>query len=321
MRRINFRNTLVSAFMLIIAWFGSNFASGQQVVRQGPAVPVNFCIHASEMELYRMINEYRKHENLPPIPLSKSLSYVASLHAKDLFFNHPDNGPCNFHSWSNKGSWTQFCYPKDESKKNSVWDKPRELTKYPSKAYEIVYWENNPLVTDTIMMVWKTEDYFNSFLLNSGKWLGKSWRAIGIAVYENYACAWFGEVPDPEGEAFVCGTKTRPSTKKADSLAVKHADTLPEKSPDPLAVKQEPSFSPRDSTSGTYYIIVKTNLPMESANKMVKTMRAGQYPDAKVLETNGKIRVSAFESPDKAVVMIKLKDVKKIYKDAWLLKR
>jgi len=27
---------------------------------------------------------------------------------------------------------------------------------------------------------------------------GKQWNAIGIAVSENYACAWFGEVADPK---------------------------------------------------------------------------------------------------------------------------
>jgi len=30
-----------------------------------------------------------------------------------------------------------FCYPKDENKKNSVWDKPRELTKYLQKLMKL----------------------------------------------------------------------------------------------------------------------------------------------------------------------------------------
>ena len=247
------RNFLVSACMLIFTFFCCNFASGQSIVKQGPAVPVNFCIGTNEMELYLLINEYRKNFNLPPIPLSKSLSHIAALHAKDLYLNHPNQGSCNFHSWSNKGFWIPFCYPKDETKKNSVWDKPRELTKYPSRAYEIVYWENNPLIKDTIIMVWKTEDYFNSFLLNTGKWQGKTWNAIGIAVFENYACAWFGESSDPEGEVFVCGSK--PEEHLKDSIKPR--------------VNQVNSRLSKDSIPAIYCIIVKTNLSPDAAKKMV----------------------------------------------------
>lgn len=344
---------MASAFLVIITSLGCVVASAQPVVKQGPPVPVSFCIHSNEMELYLRINEYRKQYNLPPIPLSKSLSHVAALHAKDLFYNHPDQGTCNFHSWSNKGTWTPFCYPKDESKKVSVWDKPRELTRYPSKAYEIVYWENNPLVTDTILMVWKTEDYFNSFLLNTGKWLGKSWNAIGIAVYENYACAWFGEVADPEGETWVCGNKPAKLVKDTVSQAVKppikpvvppagkpakvkgkkviasKIDSLSSPRGDSLVTvpaevpgEQLPVIAqPKDSIAGIYYIIVKTSLPIDAANKLVATLKAAEYPAARVLDADNKIRVSVFESSDKAAAMAKLKEVKKIYKDAWLLKR
>ena len=307
MKSIHFGVLFFSTILLILASSGNCQVSGQPGIKQGSAVPVSFCINANEMDLYRMINEYRQTYNLAPIPLSKSLSYVAALHAKDLYFNHPDQGSCNFHSWSGKGAWSPFCYPRDESKKNSVWDKPHELTKYPSKAYEIVYWENNPLVKDTIMMVWKMEGYFSNFLLNTGKWQGKTWNAIGIAVYENYACAWFGEAADPEGDVFMCGSKPPKHTTDSLKPAIKPVVPL--------------SKAPADSISAIYYIIVKTNLSADAANKLVNTMKTGEYPLARVLEKDGKLRVSAFESPDKAVVMTKLKEVKKVYKDAWLLKR
>jgi hypothetical protein len=348
MTRIKIKSIIGSAIMLIIFSIGSNLVIGQPIVKQGPSVPTNFCIGSGEMELYRMINDYRKRYGLAPIPLSKSLSYVAALHAKDLFLHHPDQGSCNFHSWSDKGFWKPFCYPKDETKKSSVWDKPRELTKYPSKAYEIVYWENNPLVLDTIIMVWKTEEYFNSFLLNSGKWQGKTWNAIGIAVYENYACAWFGDISDPEDDAIVCGSKPvkpqqdtlkppvkpvvkppvkpkklktpKTTVKQSDSLAVKPADTLQIFSVDSLKGKPKTAVMPVDSTTGIYYIIVKTNVSAAAAKKLVGTL-ASEYPAARVLEKDGKIRVSVFESSDKASVMATLKEVKKKYKDAWLLKR
>lgn len=334
--------------LLILLSCSSGYLFCQTPVKQGNPVPVNYCIGEREMTLYRMINVYRHTNKLPPIQLSKSLSYVASLHAKDLFLHHPDQGSCNFHSWSNKGFWVPFCYPRDENKKNSVWDKPRELTRYPSKGYEIVYWENNPLVTDTIMMVWTTEEYFNSFLLNTGKWQGKTWNAIGIAVYENYACAWFGDVNDPEGAAKVCGsvapieikdtlkqvskpvvkpvlkaknTKTKKTgTNKADSLTIKPSDSLKPLAVVSPAIKHDTLAQKTDSTSITYYIIVNSILPKDKANNLVNTLNTKGYPDAKLLEKNGKLRVSIIESSDKAAIMVKLKEVKKSYKDAWLLR-
>ncbi len=312
MKSTSISNLFISACLLILSSFGICQVSGQTGIKQGPSVPVNFCLNAYEMDLYLMINEYRQTYNLAPIPLSKSLSYIATLHAKDLYFNHPDQGSCNFHSWSGKGKWAPFCYPRDENKKNSVWDKARELTKYPSKAYEIVYWENNPLVKDTIIMVWKVEEYFSNFLLNSGKWSGKTWNAIGIAVYENYACAWFGEVSDPEGEAYICGSK--PPRHTSDTLK----PTVKPNVPVPVLPLPKP---PIDSISGTYYIIIKTNLSADAANKLVSTLKGTEYPLARMLEKDGKVRVSAFESTDKPAVMTKLKEVKKVYKDAWLLKR
>ncbi len=344
-----FKDLILSTFLLLLTIGNGPMLQGQPVVKHGPPVPVNFCISSDEKELFRMINEYRAINNLPPIPLSKSLSHVAALHVRDLFFHHPDQGACNFHSWSDKGFWTPFCYPKDETKKISVWDKPRELTKYPSRGFEIVYWENNPLVRDTIIMVWKTEEYFNSFLLNTGKWQGKTWNAIGIAVYENYACAWFGEVPDPEGEPYVCGNKPvkpvqdtvkpvvkpapKPAVKpkkpksvkttgmKADSLAGKPADTLAVRSGDSTTNPQKNVPLPKDSLSGTYCIIIKTNLSRTAADQLVLTLQSGGYPQAMAMEKEGKFRVSVFESADKPTVMAKLKEVKKRNKDAWLLKK
>jgi uncharacterized protein YkwD len=46
--------------------------------------------------------KYRAEKGLPSIPISKSLTFVAQTHAKDLQLNHPDIAPCNLHSRSDK---------------------------------------------------------------------------------------------------------------------------------------------------------------------------------------------------------------------------
>jgi hypothetical protein len=291
---------------LMIAGF-TTIVNGQQPVKQGPAVPATFCISQAEMKLYRMINEYRSRYDLPPVPLSKSLSYVAKMHARDLFLYHPDNGACNAHSWSARGPWKPFCYPRDENKKNSVWDKPREITKYPGKAYEIVYWENNPVTIDSVFNVWKSEDYFVDFLLNSGKWQDKKWYAIGIGIHENYACAWFGEMHDPEGGLQVCGQAVEPAVTNTvkpakDSIReMKPVDTIP-------------------GQAGTYYIIIRSGVPMDQADKVIATLKTKGYENPRVLEKDGKARISVFETTDKTAAMARLREIKKTSRDAWLLK-
>jgi len=336
-----------------------------QAVKEGPSVPAGFCISSQEMKLYNMINEYRNRFDLPPVPLSKSLCFVASSHVKDLFFHHPDHPPCNFHSWSDKGPWKPFCYPRDENKKNSVWDKPKELTKYKGKGFEIVYWENNPVNIDSIIPFWKSIDYFNGFLMNTGKWEGKKWNAIGIAIYENYASAWFGEIPDTTGEPVVCGSIVRkkpgavtesqkdekapvppqPAKKKAEKTAkpIKqqqlHTDSLKSdlvkhKQPTPDSVKSEPVKHHKPHTDSVksvpveivrartekLYIIVQSLLPLTQLKKTAESLKSQGYADAKILEKDRKFRVSIMEFDVKIKADSALREVKKLYQDAWLLK-
>jgi hypothetical protein len=323
-------------FILINFYPASIFS---QPIKQGPEVPSSYCISPLEMKLYNMINEYRNRFDLPPVPLSKSLCFVASAHVKDLFFHHPDQAPCNFHSWSDKGHWKPFCYPRDENKKNSVWDKPKELTKYKGKGYEIVYWENNPVNIDSIIPFWKSIDYFNSFLMNSGKWEGKKWNAIGIAIYENYASAWFGELSDTTGEPDICGHLQEkkpimaPETSKADTTSVTVAMSEKKVNKTAKTVKPvKPVIKPASDSvrpvpvefvktrTDKLYIIVKSMRPLAELKKTVESLKSQGYTEAKILEKDNKFRVSILEFEVKEKADNALREIKKTYKDAWLLK-
>ena len=299
-------------------------------------VPVSFCISKEEMKLANMINEYRTRYGLPPIPVSRSLSFVAVTHVKDLFFNKPDKKPCNVHSWSDKGNWKPFCYPGDETKLNSVWDKPRELTNYKGKGYEMVYWENGKVNIDSIMDLWKSEEYFNSFLVSSGKWTGTTWNALGIGIYENYAVAWFGLEKDVEGPVYVCGTEPPPKPvivepKPAVPPVAEKKPTSKKPQPEPKPeTKEKPVVpvtpaAPKDSLSitsavpGIYYIVVKSQLPLKASEKEMNTLVSKGYYQSKILKKDNKLRVSIMEFPLKAQADSALREVKKLYKDAWIL--
>jgi len=160
------------------------------------------CISQEEYGLYNLINEYRKTHKLPVIPLSRSLSYVAKEHVKDLHLNHPDKGNCNLHSWSEKGKWTSCCYTDDHKKATCMWNKPSELTSYKSNGYEIACKGVN--TASGALECWKGSPGHNGVILNQAPWETMKWNAVGIGIYEEYAVVWFGTIEDPEGKPDVC---------------------------------------------------------------------------------------------------------------------
>ena len=303
------------------------FSYGQLPEKPIRQIPEFFCISSMEMKLYNMINSYRQRYDLPPIPLSKSLCFVASTHVKDLYFHHPDKGKCNAHSWSDQGNWKAFCYPHDENKVNSVWDKPKELTPYRAKGIEIVYYENDAVVIDSIITFWKSMDYFNSFLMNTGTWQNKKWNAIGIGIHENYACAWFGEQPDPQGEPNICGQeqvipvsrsnieekKILPKTENIETRTDTETKTKPE-------IKLKTKSETQLPTQERYYIIVKGVAPEKELLQCLKELQAKGYSSSRIFEYNGKRRVSIMEFSDKAKTDSALRQIRKTWTDAWVLK-
>lgn len=164
------------------------------------------CLSKEEMKLYTLINEYRKQKKLPKIPLSKSLTFVAQTHSKDLMENKPVKGNCNGHSWSSKGNWSSCCYTPDHKQKECMWNKPREITNYTSNGFEIAYYSSSGASPEQALEIWKKSNGHNPLLINSGIWKKDTWNAIGIGIYQNYATVWFGTEIDPDGEAFKCNT-------------------------------------------------------------------------------------------------------------------
>ena len=153
-----------------------------------------------ETELYNIIMQYRYSKGLSKIPLSKSLTFVAQTHVKDLANNKPDVGDCNAHSWSNKGNWTPCCYTSDHARAKCMWDKPSELTSYKGSGYEIACGDNGCcsefiMTADYALKSWKKRSGHNAVIINQGNW-NRSWKAIGIGIYKGFAVVWFGHKRD-----------------------------------------------------------------------------------------------------------------------------
>jgi len=151
-----------------------------------------------ELELYRLLLAYRAEHRLPAIPLSRSLTEVARLHAADLERNGFD-GTCNIHSWSRSGSWKACCYLPDHSEPGCMWNKPRELTAYKGPGFEVAYWNRSVARPATAMRVWKSSATHDDVLRNRGRWRSDRWKSVGVGVHGRYAVLWLGLDEDPAG--------------------------------------------------------------------------------------------------------------------------
>jgi uncharacterized protein YkwD len=151
-----------------------------------------------EMQLYKLLTEYRADNGLPKIPLSRSLTRVAQLHVRDLSRN-PPNGKCNMHSWSSKGNWSACCYTSDHAQAQCMWNKPRELTNYLGNGYENANGGSRGYQANAVSALngWKKSSGHNAVILNQGIWSHNHWKAVGVGIYDNYAVLWFGEEADP----------------------------------------------------------------------------------------------------------------------------
>jgi len=158
-----------------------------------------------EIMLYDLIMEYRIDKGLEKIPLSKSLTKVAQIHAVDqqnneieLFGNNtPDSGDnCNAHSWSNNGNWTSCCYTPDHAEAKCMHLKPSEITDYTGNGYEISYWNSAGVTAINALEGWKSSVGHNNVIINKASWEGITWNSIGIGIYKNYSNVWFGAEPD-----------------------------------------------------------------------------------------------------------------------------
>lgn len=176
------------------------------------------CVQDEEQVLQNMINEYRKSKNLKSIPLSKQLTIVAKLHARDLHFNRPfesDNSSnadaCNLHSWSAEGLWDACCYSAGHKNPGCMWDKPAELSEYSGTGYEIVFGyersdgalKNNVMAREA-MRGWKSSGSHNPIIINKNEWSQVEWQAMGIAVFRDFAVVWFGRETDVTGPPEIC---------------------------------------------------------------------------------------------------------------------
>lgn len=184
---------------------------------------VNQGLSKKQAELYLLINEYRVEKGLKKLSLSKSLTKVAVTHVKDSNDNHPENlidkasgQKGNLHSWSISDKWTGMAYTPDHKWKEYMWNKPKELTAYKGKGYEISYQNLGKATPKGALNGWKGSVLHNNVIIGVGDW--KDLATMGVGIDGQYAHVWFGFDEDPNGYYELEGYETK---KPDDKLSTR----------------------------------------------------------------------------------------------------
>lgn len=290
----------------ILFSFLFTFIGHQMVSAQSPNIPEQFCITQQEYRLYGMINEYRARLTLDPIPLSKSLCYVAKTHAADLSANFPMAEGCNMHSWSDKGDWKAFCFPADQDRKNDVKDKAKELTSYPGKAWEITFWDNTEIDLNVVMEFWRSIPYTANMMSNAGKWEDKTWKSMGVGIKEGYVLVWFGQSDDVEISTVLCETG-----EKILNTSIPNELMIP-------ATSTNSTTQAVATSKSAYYIIIGSYNKKADAQAAVDSYHQMGYPNAVVVQEQGKIRVAIDQFNDESKAQASISKYRDKFQGAWV---
>ena len=142
-----------------------------------------------EANLYRLLNEYRAANGLPPIAASKSLSLVANRHVLDL----EENIGTITHAWSD----AEYD-PSDSTTWPSMWEAPQRFdTAYETFGFENAFFSSAGATAEDAFSSWSQSSGHNAVILNQDVWANTEWKALGIGIYEDYAVMWVGESSDP----------------------------------------------------------------------------------------------------------------------------
>lgn len=260
----------------------------------------DICISKKEYRLYTLINAFRIENDLPEISLSGSLSLLAKLHINDLIENHPDTSICNLHSWSDKGDWKACCYNKYIFEPSCMYDKAKELTNYKAKAYEMVFWESPEAHPDSVIQIWINTFTSADIILSRNKWENFMWKSIGIAVKDEYAIVWFGEIKDMEEKPELC------------DKVILISDTI--------KIQKEDHKKLITKKTGKYYIILGSVDNQKNAERKLDQYLKNNFPNAVIMVKDNKFRIclSAYETLKEARTA--REKLNENYRDAWILK-
>lgn len=270
-------------------WFGLSFTA----LLAQEFVPSKVCLDKEELKLAELINSFRKENKKPILPLSAALSFVAQTHVSDLQLNRPDTSICLTGSWSDKGNWTACCYNKYILDQDCMWNKPKELTSYPYRGYELSYFQEEIILIDSVFKLWMKSEEVMDMILTSGNHKSRKWETMGIGVGENYISVWFGQRADANGKPKSCEEISESEMIQADL----------------------------STTNERYYLIYGSFNYESDAQEAIRRYQKNGFKNAVLLKADQRIRVALDVFDNLREATVAKEKLSSTYKDAWILKK
>lgn len=258
------------------------------------SIPKDFCMSNNELNLFDQINKLRVDYDKKAIQLSSSLSYVANQHVIDIETNHPDTSICNSSSWSDKGNWTPCCYNSYVHNPDCMWDKPKELTPYPYRGYELVLYFEDSFTNDSIINLMSDSKEVLDMILTRGIYEKKNWICGGIAIGNNYVSLWFGQRRDVQKKPVICTDEERVTDTSSTRVHVTEIKS--------------------------YYLIFGSFPDIHGAREALRKVKEDGFNDSGILENNDKIRIYLNKFGNLKEAMYAKQQLPYSYKEAWILK-
>lgn len=270
---------------LLIALLTSLYSFAQK------EIPSDYCISINEVKLFNQLNQLIDEYGKSELQWSASLSYVARVHTDDLLNNRPDTSVCNLSSWSDKGDWTACCHNPYVPQQDCMWDKPKEITTYPYRGYELVSFFEDGFNPDSVMQLWTTSKQVLDMILTEGNFKKKKWVCMGVGMNKNYVSVWFGQRADKLKKPEICSDST---------IALAPALT--------------------NNKDLKFYIIFGSFTTQKEAREAVKKLNKEGFKNADILKANGKIRVYMDSFSNIKEAMFFKQKLAYTYREAWIYK-
>lgn len=266
-----------------------------------------YCLTESELWFAENINALRSEHGLTPLPYSLSLTIVAKTHVEDLSHNHPDTSFCSTASWSDKGSWTPCCYNKFIAERDCMWNKPKELTKYRYRGYELSYYQDYTIDIRELFQLWKNTPEVVDMIVCKGKYKTFNWKTMGLCIGDNYVSVWFGQVADGAGKPDYC----KPDSNYSDIDTLSHNVETEASSADSIASIHNDKAS--------FYVIIASSTNKEEALKMRATEENKCSCKLLLIEKDNKYRVAIEGCQTIEEAREKKKIYSSTYHDCWIM--
>lgn len=284
-RLSTYYNTLITILFFLVMPF---------IILGQKTLPDDFCIDRMESTLFENINLLRIDYGMSELQLSASLSYVAELHVNDLQHNNPDTSICNLSSWSDKGDWTPCCYTKYLHNPDCMWDKPKQLTPYSYRGYELVTFFEEDFNTDSVINLWSDSKETLDMILTRDNYSNKKWICAGIGISDNYISLWFGQRRDKLKEPDICDKGNGNNIVNPAIIST--------------------------NKSNTYYLIFGSYSNMHDAREACKRLKNNEFKNCDILVKNDKYRVYLNKFSSLQEAMYAKQQLPFDYKEAWIFK-